>query len=169
MKSELENILTRNYKKDMIDYIKSNPVKVDELIKLVFEKDNPLSWRASWLLWSCIEPNDERLLQNVSKFIELLPNSNESMQREMLKMLISIDLDENSIGKLINICINIWEDIYKRPGVRFYAMKLLFKISETYQELRNEIVYLLDDRFMKTLSPGIRNSITKMKKDKLII
>jgi len=162
MYNEIENILTRNYKQDMVLFFQKNPDKIDDLIKLIFEKNNPLSWRAAWLLWSCVSKNDNRIIENTSRFISILPYSNESMQREILKILYNIDLEEESIGRLINICINIWEDINKRPGVRYSSFRMLFKISKKYPELENEMLYLLDERFINTLSPGIKHSIKKL-------
>jgi len=162
MLDEIENILTRNYKHDMVLFFQKNPDRIDDLIKLIFEKNNPLSWRAAWLLWSCVPKNDSRILENTSRFISILPYSNESMQREILKILFNIDLEEESLGRLINICINIWEDINKRPGVRYSSFRMLLKISKEYPELENELGYLVDERFINTLSPGIKHSIKKL-------
>lgn len=168
MLNEIESILTRNYKQDMVLFFQKNPDKIDDLIKLIFEKNNPLSWRAAWLLWGCVPKNDNRIIENTSRFISILPDSNESMQREILKILYNIELEDDDLGLLFNICINIWEDINKRPGVRHSSFRMLLKISKKYPELENEIGYLVDERFMNTLSPGIKHSIKKLIKLKKI-
>lgn len=164
MNDELLGILNKNYKADMINYINQNPEQIDSLINLILLNDSKLSWRAAWLLWSCLDNNDFRIVGNSSKFIDILPISNESMQRELLKILYPLELNEDLLGKLFNICINIWEDINKRPGVRYNAFKMIVKITNQFPELKKEIDFLLDDRFMKTLSPGIKHSLKKFYK-----
>ena len=40
-------------------------------------------------------------------------------------------------------------------------MEILLKISKKYPELKNEINYLFEDNYIKSLSPGIRTNIIK--------
>ncbi|PKL87698.1 MAG: hypothetical protein CVV23_13845, partial [Ignavibacteriae bacterium HGW-Ignavibacteriae-2] len=61
MESELENILITSYKDQMILFLKSNPQYFDEAIKLAISDNQPFAWRSAWLLWSCMEDNDQRI------------------------------------------------------------------------------------------------------------
>ena len=64
--TKLEHILTNSYKADMISYMKSHPEDFEEAIKLAITDKQPYSWRAAWLLWSCMDKNDQR----INKYIE---------------------------------------------------------------------------------------------------
>lgn len=55
VETKLEHILTNSYKADMISYLKSHPEDFDEAIKLAIADKQPYSWRAAWLLWSCMK------------------------------------------------------------------------------------------------------------------
>ena len=56
--STLEHILTSSCEADMIFYIASHPEDFKEATKLAISNKQPYSWRAAWLLWSCMEEND---------------------------------------------------------------------------------------------------------------
>ena len=43
----------------MLAYVKANPNEVEELIRLALADKQPYSWRAAWLLRSCLEKNSE--------------------------------------------------------------------------------------------------------------
>lgn len=59
--TKLEYILTNSYKAEMITYLKTHPEDFREAIKLAISDKQPYSWRASWLLWSCMDKNDLRI------------------------------------------------------------------------------------------------------------
>jgi len=74
METELEYTLTHSYKEGMISYMKTHPEEFDELIKLAISHKPPYSWRAAWLLWSCMEKNDKRVQGNIKKIIDSYKN-----------------------------------------------------------------------------------------------
>ncbi len=45
---------------------------------------------------------------------------------------------------------------------RFNAYKMIVRISRKYQELSQEIGFLLQDHYLETLSPGVRHSLIRM-------
>ena len=67
METALENILTSSYKAEMISYINTHPNDFEEAIELAVSNKQPYSWRAAWLLWSCMEKNDPRIQVHLKK------------------------------------------------------------------------------------------------------
>ena len=63
--TDLEYKLTNSYKGDLISYIKVHQDSFPELIELAISNKQPYSWRAAWLLWSCMD----NLTVNVKKSI----------------------------------------------------------------------------------------------------
>lgn len=162
METSLEYVLTHSYKFEMLDYVEKHPEQFDELIELAFSNKQPYSWRAAWLLWSCIKKNDIRLQKHVSNIIEKIDTVNDSQSRELLKTIFLMEVDETLEGKLFNICINIWENTNKAQSVRYNAFKIILKITNKYPELKEELNHLTGNEYFETLSKGIKYSLLRM-------
>ena len=91
----MEHILTHSYKADMISYMKFHPEDFDELIKLSIANKQPYSWRAAWLLWSCMDKNDPRIHRYVEKIIDTLPTKCDDQLRELLIILQRMELNDD--------------------------------------------------------------------------
>lgn len=162
METALEHILTNFNKAAMISYIAAHPKDFEEMIELALSDKQPYSWRAAWLLWSCMEENDQRLQGYIKRIIDSIPSKNDDQQRELFIILQKMELTEETEGILFNICADAWEKIHKKPSVRFNAFKLIAKIARRYPELSKEIGYLTQDQYIDSLSPTARKSILKM-------
>jgi hypothetical protein len=162
METELENVLMKFYKTEMIRYLATHPESFIEAIHLALADKQPYSWRAAWLLWSCMEKNDIRVKVHIRSIIECINEKNDGHQRELLKILYLMDIDEELEGILFDHCIRIWEKINKKPSVRFNAFKVILKISRKYPELSQEIGFLMQDHYTESLSRGVRRSLIRM-------
>lgn len=162
MESELEHILTNTYKAEMIKFMISHPECFNELINLSVSDSQKYSWRASWLLWSCIEPNDNRLHKYLHKIVDVLPFKKDNQQRELLIVLQKMEIDSSLEGKIIDACINIWEKKGKNVSLRYNALKLLIKISKKYPELSKEISLLTEPQYVEELSDTAKKSIYRL-------
>ena len=109
-----------------------------------------------------MEENDRRVRKHVRKLTELIPQANSSLQREVLKLLLKMSIQEKQEGKLFEHCVEIWKKPKIQPGTRYYAFKTLLKISEKHPELREEVLFLAEPHYINSLSPGIARSITKL-------
>ncbi|WP_158655168.1 hypothetical protein [Flavivirga eckloniae] len=162
VETKLEHILTNSYKADMIAYMKSHPEDFEEAIKLAISNKPPYSWRAAWLLWSCMEKNDQRILKYVDIIIDTIPTTSDEQARELLIILQHMELTNDNEGKLFNICINIWEKIGKQPSFRYNAFKLMIKIIKNHPDLYKEIAFLTESHYTDSLSDNVKKSIFKM-------
>jgi hypothetical protein len=162
VETRLEHILTNSYKADMISYLKSHPEDFEEAIKLVITDKQPYSWRAAWLLWSCIDKNDQRINKYVEKIIDSLPTKSDDQLRELLIILQRMELSDEYEGKLFDICVNIWEKIGKQPSVRYNAFKLMVKIIKNHPDLSKELTFLTESHYMDSLSDTVKKSVSKM-------
>ncbi len=162
MESKLEHILTHTHKPEMVFYVRSNPGAFEETLKLAVIDKQPYSWRASWALWSCMEKDDLRVKPYLDKIIRVLPKVKDNQQRDLMIILHKMELNDDQEGRLLNICIRIWEKIGKQPSVRMNAFKLIAKIAKKYPELAHEVSALLATEYLDTLSPGVRSSVLKM-------
>ena len=162
METKLEYILTNSYKAEMISYLKSHPEDFDEVIQLAIADKQPYSWRAAWLLWSCMDKNDARVVQYIEKIIDTLPSKYDNQLRELLVILQRMELSDVYEGKLFDICVNVWEKIGKQPSVRHNAFKLMIKIIKNHPELSKEMAFLTESQYMDSLSDAVKKSVFRM-------
>ena len=162
MQSPLEKTLTSCYKDEMISFMNAHPECFDEAVELAVSDKQPYSWRAAWLLWSVIEENDKRIKKFIKRIVNAAKTKSDSHQRELLKILLMMELDEKYESVLFDLCMNIWEQIGKAPAVRVNALKLIVKIANKHPELKKEISFLAQDHYLESLSPGARHSALKL-------
>ena len=162
METALEWILTNSYKADMISYLSAHPEDFEEAIKLAISNKQPYSWRAAWLLWSFIEENDYRVQGYVKNIIDSISEKNDDQQRELLKILQKMEINEEIEGLIFNHCVTVWEKIKKKPSVRFNAFKVIVKIAQKHPDLSHEFIFLTQNQYMDSLSPTVRKSIYGM-------
>jgi hypothetical protein len=160
--SRLENILTDFYKAEMVSYLEANPAEFEQAIKLAIEDVPRYSWRATWLLWSCMVDNDSRVSAYLKEIIDRLPGKCDNHQRELLKILQRMELTEECEGQLFDISFKIWENTGNQQSVRYNALKLILKIVEKHPDLSNEVVFLTESKYLETLSEGVKKSIARM-------
>jgi len=142
--------------------MENHPEFFEEAIELAIEDKQPYSWRAAWLLWSCMEENDQRVQKYIKKIVETLKTKDDSHQRELLKILLKMELSEEYESILFDHCMDIWEQINKPPAVRVNALKFIIKIAKKHPELKNEITFLTEDHYLESLSHGAKNSVSKL-------
>lgn len=166
METNLEHMLINSYKVDLIAYIKAHQVDFPELIKLAISDKQPYSWRAAWLLWSCMDKNDERIRRHTKKIIGILPDRQDNQQRELLMVLQRMELNTENEGRLFDICTKIWEKVNKSSSLRVNAFKIMVAISKKYSDLSNELKFLTDTYYMDCFTDNIKKSIFKLLTDK---
>ncbi len=162
METELEYILTHAYKAEMMDYLKSHPEDFAEAARLAVAEKQPYSWRAAWLLWSCMEKNDPRLRPHIHEMIEAITGKKDGHRREIIKILQMMELSDEQQGLLFNICADIWEKIATSPSVRYQALRFMVAMAKKYPDLANEIILYSRPQYMDSLSPGIKTGAYRM-------
>lgn len=165
METALEHTLTSFYKEGMIRYLAEHPEDFTEALQLAVSEKQPYSWRSAWLLWSCMTPNDPRIKDYVKTMLDVIPTLKAGHQRELIKILSKMELDEDEEGRLFGLCMDIWEQVHKAPSVRGNAFLTIYQMAKKYPDLMNEIQLLTQEQYMETLSPGIRHSIRLMTKN----
>ena len=148
----------------MISFMEIHPEAFEEAMELALADKQPYSWRAAWLLWSCMEENDQRIQKYIGKIIDALQTKKDGHQRELLKILLQMELKERHEVLVFNVCTGVWEKIQKDPSVRFTALKFMMKIAKKHPDLSREITFLTQDRYLESLSPAVKKSVSKMMK-----
>jgi hypothetical protein len=162
IETAFEKTLISCYKNEMISFMNSHPEVFDEAVELAVSDKQPYSWRAAFVLWSVIGENDKRIQKHIKKIVNTVKEKSDGHQRELLKILLIMELDERYEGVLFDICMNVWEQPDKSPSVRVNALKMIIKIANNHPELKQEISFLAQDHYLDTLSPGAKHSVKKL-------
>lgn len=159
---DLSNILDKRLDKDFLIQLFQEQAEVHaSAIQLSLTHQQPQAWRATWILKHCTSKNDTRIFPYIDKYIKIITNLKDGHQREILNILDKMTLDEEQEGRLFDICMSIWENITKAPAVRYLAFKHIHKTCTKYPELENELLFLCQDQYLESLSPGIKKIILK--------
>ncbi len=162
METAFEHVLMTRYKEGMIDYMNKHPEAFDEALQLALTNKQPYAWRAAWLLWSCLNENDMRVVPYVTDIVNSLNGKNDGHQRELLKILYMMDIEDTHEGFIFDLCVDIWERINKQPSVRINAFKIIIKIAQKHPDLFNEITFLTQPHYLETLSPGVKDAVQRL-------
>lgn len=163
--SLLELFSKRIDRQKYISIVNSSNSRYDEAIELALSDEKPQAWRCTWILNHCSKKRDARLQPYLSDFIKIIIEKEDGHQREILKLIQKMEVDDDNEGKLFDICMTIWETIGKSPSVRITAFKILTNIAKKYPELAAELKFLTNDDYTDTLSSGIKNSFNKLVKE----
>ena len=84
------------------------------------------AWRIAWEIGHKITKNDEYIKPHIDAIITALNCKKDGHQRELLKILEKMDLNEIQEGLLFNECIIIWKKTDKIPSVRIKAFQIFY-------------------------------------------
>lgn len=159
----IKTILASRFNKEaFLSAILSDHSKMDETFALALGNEKPVAWRAAWVLNHATQKNDQLIKLHESEIINAIPQKEAGHQRELLRLIEKIEIDEEYEGILFDQCVSIWESIEKSPSVRVIAFRVLANIATKYPEMKNEIEFLVQDHYVEGLSPGIKRSFQKI-------
>ncbi|MCC6549643.1 MAG: hypothetical protein IT279_06195 [Ignavibacteriaceae bacterium] len=160
--SDLRQALLHLNKGGMISYIQTTPSAYPDLIKLALADEPRYSWRAAWLLWIVMEINDKRLRRHLPKIAGILPERNESHQRELMIILQKMELPDTLAAPVFDFCITAWNNPSAALSMRYNALKLISRITDSYPELQTELSALAADEVKSSLPKSLRRCADKL-------
>lgn len=147
-----------------LDWPKEQAVKeicsedLDSTVTFITSSNNR-AWKATWLLNQAIKTENIRLDNYVKKICHAIKDKPSNHKRELLRILETIQLNENNEGLVFDVSISCWEDLRAQSSCRMVGFRLALKIAKKHRELIQEVRALADDRFLTGLSPGIKHSV----------
>ncbi len=146
----------------MMSYLKAHSEDFQELMDLATADKQPYSWRAAWLLSSCVDQNEALIREHIPAILARIEVANDSQKRDLIRVLLEVEVPEEVEGQLFDICINIWSKVNKIPSVRYSAIRLAIRIAERHPDLIQEIDIVTQEHFVESLSPGTKRSLLKI-------
>ncbi len=151
-----EKLLGRIDREEITSWINTHPEGTRELADLALSNEEPVGWRATWILRKVVPADSDLISRRISGALERFSNFNESQQREWLKTLFDQPLTEDQEGQLFDLCLQSWSRIHAHSALRITAFEWLARIVEKYPELYLEISHVTTNEYVEPLKPGIR-------------
>ena len=157
---EWETLIKGRFDREpIIAHLKEHEEARKHFLEIILLRDE-FAWRAAWLLKGAVSAQD-----NYDDFIEraikLIPDLPDGHQREILKLLEIVTINESLEGPLFDVCMRIWESPGKIPSTRMTAFLFILETVKKYPELKTELTHLTQDHYMESLSPGVKRVLEK--------
>lgn len=157
---EWEIILKGRFDREpIIAHLKENQAARIHFLEIILLR-NEYAWRAAWLLKGAVNPEDD--YDNfIERALKLIPDLPDGHQREILKLLENIAINESLEGPLFDVCMSIWESPGKIPSTRMTAFLFILDTVKKYPELKTELAHLTQEHYLESLSPGVKRVLEK--------
>ncbi|MCW3085493.1 MAG: hypothetical protein JWP12_2859 [Bacteroidetes bacterium] len=131
--------------------IGDDPAEFKKIIDIIYQEQQPLPHRASWLLTIISKKHPQLIKPYASKFIDTIERfNNDGIKRHMLRALTTQELPEKSKGKAITICFDFILSPTETVAVKVFALEVLSNLIKQYPELKNELKAAIEDQLPKT-------------------
>jgi hypothetical protein len=137
--------------------------RFDEMFELSLREVYPISMRAARIIELSTFKHKHLIVPHLNELINAIDNSKiEGVRRSYLKILtlLPFKLDEDAQGRLVDMAFSFLSNNKEAIAIRAYSIDFLLKIILNYPELKNELIYVLEE-MTKDASTGLR---TKSKK-----
>ncbi len=136
----------------------------DELIRIYFENEEPVSRRAAWVADVVTEKYTDLLNPFIEEMVTRLKTfTHDGMKRESLKMLARSPLPKQNLGQLITICFDWLTSGKESVAVKMFSMEILYRISQQEPEMKKELADSIEWRMQEETS-GFRSHGKKLLK-----
>jgi hypothetical protein len=144
-----------------------NPLIFDELWDISLSDEEPVNWRAAWVIKSIWEKHPHLVGPHIQKMRLALPGIKKGgVKREYLKMISEFPLPENEeeLGILLKTCFDYLADPIEPAAVKVHSISILCEISKSIPEIIPELCTTIEVA-MQEGSPGIVNRGEKALKE----
>ncbi len=149
-----------------VSFIGNNPDFFQQMLDIALKDSGTLSMRAARVV-NLVSVNHPHLIRpHISSFIPSLSEfKTDGLKRELAKTIWqrSLDIDEESMGILVDTCFFWLKDPYEKVAIKVYAMEIIYKISQLYPEIKNELISTVEN-MMPRSSFGIKSRGRKLLK-----
>jgi hypothetical protein len=146
-RSLLTNIPSGVEKEILIRDVGNSKLKFQELLELSLNGEDPVAWRATWILDGCDEVYPGLASGYITQIVRALPNlKSNGVIRSLLRLLCRYEIPEDEQGLLVDLCFNYMVSEYYQLAVKVHAMQIIYNHVLLYPELKEELVTVIRDQ-----------------------
>lgn len=142
------------------DFIIAHHEFLPEMITISFSGNKLMAMRVSRAIVFVYELEPELIKPFVSEILDqlCLCNNNSTIRNFLHLFLYEIELlDEERLGKLINLCFNLLESPTAEISPRALSMQILYLVSNKIPELKSELKTIIEFHYEEG-SPGFKST-----------
>ena len=136
-----------------VGLVGDNPEIFKKFFDLALEDKSPYAMRAARVVQFAGKHHPE-LIRPYAKELILKFNSfrNVGLRRSILKIFTerSLNLDDESLGILVDICFTCLVSPSEKPAMKMYAMVILYRISQFYPDIKSELISTIEDQMPRS-------------------
>ncbi len=156
----IEEALLTDRSKEMIkriaNYIDTDEKKFAKLMECFFSESQRLTQYASWAVNYCAENHPPLILPYLDQLLKNLDKPlHNSIKRNTIRLLTFIDIPEQHLGHVADLCFNYLNDPKEAIAVRVFSMTVLYHICLKEPDLSNELEVIIKD-FLPHGSAGFK-------------
>ncbi|HEY9114617.1 MAG TPA: hypothetical protein VIN10_07940 [Bacteroidales bacterium] len=162
----LREIISSEMSRSNTDYVREiilqNPGLFNEAFELVILNEEPVSRRAIWALDAISEANPSLMQPHIGQLIDIFQYfKHDGLKRHTLRILSRYDIPEDKEVEVLETCFRFLQSEKESIAARFFAMEILYNLSEKEKDLKHELLAVLE--FLpETSSPGLKNHVSKL-------
>lgn len=166
IREELIELLSWRKPKDNFMVIGERKAFRPYLREIALGDDPKLNWRAAWIMSNMESSIVRDTFPSAPELIDrLYSDTKDGYRREILKVLVHLELDEDEEGALYEAALKLWEDLALSSAARIHALRAMVRIAKLYPELNQEILAYHDDHYLQGVSPGIAHQMRQIFED----
>jgi hypothetical protein len=143
-----------------------DPVRFKMMLDLALQDKHPYAMRAARVVNFVALKYPELIAPYINDLIRRLPKlKNDGLKRSIAKTLAeqSFEIDEDALGLLVDLCFKWLNDPQEKVALKVYSMDVLYKISQSYPDLKPELISSIENELPKS-SDAVGNRSKKMLK-----
>lgn len=147
IKDELIREHSRENALAIAQYIGTKPDRFAELMHLFLYDDAQVVQRSAWVVSKCADAHPSLLEPHLSAMINNLQNNVQvAVRRNTLRVLQNVDVPEELMGTLADVCFGYMEDSKEPIAVKVFAMTNLYNICQKEPDLANELKLIIEQQ-----------------------
>ncbi|MCW5910871.1 MAG: hypothetical protein KIT62_07345 [Cyclobacteriaceae bacterium] len=142
----LEQPQTKAQRDRIVRYV-SDQHRFDELMQVLIQGPYRITQRAAWPMSYCVEQQPQLLNPHYSAVSKLLasPSQPDAVKRNLLRALQFVKIPTRYQGRIADCCFAFMTG--KEPiAVKAFAMTVLANLAKENQELKNEIIPIIESQ-----------------------
>ena len=146
-----EELLKEHSKKQctkIVEWVGTEKKKFNELFHLFLHGEYRITQRAAWPLSYCAIAHPQFMKGNFEKLITNLkrPKLHDSIKRNSIRLLQSMDIPEDLEGDVMGICFNYLESPDEAVAIKAFSISVLSNLAKKYPEIISEIKLLIEEQ-----------------------
>ncbi|WP_295124084.1 hypothetical protein [uncultured Chitinophaga sp.] len=133
------------------------------LLQLFLHDEYRVVQRAAWTLRHVAEHHPPIITPHLDEIVERLGHDGipVAVKRNVMAVLQQIQIPEKLHGEVMNYCFDFLQDPQETIAVKAFCMTILGNLAQSYPEIKNEIVLVIEDLLEQGASAGIRSRAKK--------